>query len=105
MEPWSITVKRRRLKWTGHLARLDPLTPARRSLKEALEPTKRKQGRPPQTWIKQFVSDIKQTKIIETNTEDTAISIFERLEQTAHDRKLFREKINRCIPQERCLRK
>ena len=28
----------------------DPLTPARRSLKEALEPIKRKQGRPPQTW-------------------------------------------------------
>ena len=53
---------------------------------------------------KTIVSDIKQTKIIETNTKDTAISIFERLEQTAHDRKLFREKINRCIPQERCLR-
>ena len=105
IEPLSITIKRKRLKWTGHLARLDPLTPARRSLKEALEPIKRKQGRPPHTWIKQFVSDIKETKIIETNSEDTAISIFERLEQTAHDRKLFREKINRCIPQERCLRK
>ena len=105
IEPWSITIKRRRLKWTGHLARLDPLTPARSSLKEALEPIKRKQGRPPQTWIKQFVSDVKETKIIETNSEDTAISIFERLEKTAHDWKLFREKINYCIPQERCLRK
>ena len=50
-------------------------------------------------------SDVKETKIIETNSEDTAISILEGLEQTAHDRKLFREKINRCIPQARCLRK
>ena len=105
-EPWSITIKRRRLKWTGHLARLDPLTPAHRSLKEALEPImKRKQGRPPQTWIKQVVSDVKETKIIERNSEDTAISIFERLEQTANDWKLFWEKINYCITQERCPRK
>ena len=46
IEPWSIIIKLRR-----HLARLDPLTPTRGSLKEALEPINRKQGRPTKTWI------------------------------------------------------
>ncbi len=30
--PWNITIKRRRLKWTGHLLHLTPQTPARRSV-------------------------------------------------------------------------
>ncbi len=31
VEPWNITIKKRRLKWTGHLLRLPPQTPAHRS--------------------------------------------------------------------------
>ncbi len=46
VEPWNITIKRRRLKWTGHFMRLTPQTPAHRSLAEALRPAKRKLRRP-----------------------------------------------------------
>ena len=45
METWSKTIQKRRLKWAGHLLRLDPSTPAQRSLKEALKPAKNKQLR------------------------------------------------------------
>ncbi len=38
VEPWNITIKRRRLKWTGHLLHLPAQTPARRSLAEVLKP-------------------------------------------------------------------
>ena len=105
MEPWTTTIKRRRLAWTGHLARMDTLTPARRSLEEALKPIKRKQGRPPHTWLTQFKRDIISTKIIKTTPEDTTKTIFTRLEQTAQNRKLYRRKVDCCIPKPRCPRR
>ena len=36
-EPWSTTIQRRRLKWTGHLLRLPEETPARQSTFEVLK--------------------------------------------------------------------
>ena len=42
VEPWSRTIRRRRLNWLGHLMRLPPETPARISLYEALRTTKKK---------------------------------------------------------------
>ena len=46
VEPWSVTIKRRRLNWLGHLMRMEKDTPARLALDEALRPSKRKIGHP-----------------------------------------------------------
>ncbi len=56
--PWSITIKRRRLSWFGHLLRLQPETPARQALNEFYRRTKRPQGRPTTTWISQLKKDL-----------------------------------------------
>ena len=58
-EPWSTTIQRRRMKWTGHLLRLPINTPARLSTTEALKPAKKNRGRPPLTWHKLIESDVK----------------------------------------------
>ena len=105
VEPWNITIKRRRLKWTGHLLRLAPQTPARRSLAEALKPIKRKPGRPSLNWIQQVINDIRDTKLIEIQTSDNAKTLFAKLENEAIDRVAFRKKIDCCIPRKGCLRK
>ena len=46
VRPWSVVVKEHRLRFLGHVLRLNPDAPARQSLQEALKPAKRKQGRP-----------------------------------------------------------
>ena len=51
VEPWSVTIMRRRLTWLGHLLRLPNDTPARKAFREALKLTKRPRGRPIGTWI------------------------------------------------------
>ena len=45
-EPRSKIIKWRRLNWLGHLVRLPKETPARQALEEALQPAKKKKGRP-----------------------------------------------------------
>ena len=57
-EPWSKTIKRRRLNFLGHIMRLNNNTPVRRALKEATTPTKGKIGRPNHTWIKTITEDL-----------------------------------------------
>ncbi len=57
----TIYVRKRRLSWFGHLMRLHPDTPARKSLKEFLRPVPRPVGRPPKTYIETINKDI--TKI------------------------------------------
>ena len=58
VEKWSVTIKRRRLNWLGHLMRLDPDTPVRRSLLESLTDVRRKVGRPRLTWVKKIEKDL-----------------------------------------------
>ena len=50
-EPWSKTIKRRRLNWVGHLYRLPKETPARQALAEYQRKTKHPVGRPKPTWV------------------------------------------------------
>ncbi len=50
-EPWSQNIKRRRLRWLGHLMRLPIETPVQQALQESLRPTKRLLGKPKSTWI------------------------------------------------------
>ena len=51
LEPWSIIIGKRRLKWYGKIARLDPSTSACSTLHHALEEFRRHRGRPPKTWL------------------------------------------------------
>lgn len=51
MTEWSREVKKRRLKWLGHLLRLPEETPARQALHQAMLPVKRPRGKPKTTWV------------------------------------------------------
>ena len=97
-EPWSITIQRRRMKWTGHLLRLPINTPARLSTIEALKPAKKNRGRPPLTWHKLIESDVKKLGFIETEQRESTESIFYKLENLAKDRLVYTERLNRCMP-------
>ena len=46
LEPWSIIIGKRRLKWFGKIARMDPSTSAR-----SLEEFRRPRRGPPKTWL------------------------------------------------------
>ena len=48
---WSKTIEKKRIKWFGHLMRLDENTPAQKALRVALMQSKRPRGRPKLTWI------------------------------------------------------
>ena len=54
MEPWSKTIDKRRLRWFGHVVRMDSNTPARKALTYAMQPYKRIPGRPLFIWISQM---------------------------------------------------
>ena len=54
---WSKTIKHRRLKFAGHILRLDRETPIREALTKCLTDNKFKQGRPKTTWIRTIYND------------------------------------------------
>ena len=56
---WSKKIKIRRMRWLGHLLRLDENTPARQALEESLKRARRPQGQPKTTWIKKINEDLK----------------------------------------------
>ena len=58
VEKWSVTIRRRRLNWLGHLMRLDEGTPVRKALLESLTDIRRKVGRPQLTWLKAIEKDL-----------------------------------------------
>ena len=57
-EPWSRTIKRRRLNWLGHMMRLNNSTPVKLALSEFLTPTKKKRGRTQTTWLSVIKKDL-----------------------------------------------
>ena len=78
VEPWSITILRRRLVWLGHLLRLPTETPARLALIEAVKKVKKPRGKPKTTWLSTVKKDlingeiltIEQTENLEENLVD-----------------------------------
>ena len=58
MKEWSREIKKRRLKWFGHLLRLPNETPAKQALTEALTPVKKPRGKPKLTWLGLIVKDM-----------------------------------------------
>ena len=95
--PWHERIEKRRLSWLGHLMRLDPETPARIALKEAMKPTQRKRGRPPATWLSVIQNDLNKRNIDIHIANTNAISQLERL---ARDRDTCNETVS-MLPRER----
>lgn len=87
VEPWSRTIKRRRLTWLGHMMRLHPETPVRVALTEHLRTVKRKQGRPPLTWLQTIKRDLK--TVININLQNQKETL-ELLELKCADRRGWR---------------
>ena len=61
---WSIVIKKRRMRWLGHVMRLPKQTPARKAIQYANEKYVRPRGRSPTTWLimkKQLIEDHKLT--------------------------------------------
>ena len=80
VEEWSITIKRRRLNWLGHVMRLPVDTPARLALKERLRSVQNKKGRPKNTWVKTIKKDLEVANInIDLNNNLETISILEEI--------------------------
>ena len=62
---WSKKIKRRRLKYFGHVCRMDESTPAKQALIETIKQnTIRKQGKPKLTWLQTVINDLKELGII-----------------------------------------
>ena len=82
-EPWSKTIKKRRLSWFGHLLRMDDDVPARIALKEALVPSKRKRGRPTTNWLAIIKQDLESMNIKSNLTNPET---FKEIETICSDR-------------------
>jgi len=80
---WSKKIKYRRLRFLGHVARLDEKAPAKLALYEALRPCKKPRGRPVTTLLNTLKKDLKNIDISNLNE---AINC-------AQDRELWRERI------------
>ena len=59
LEPLSIFIGKRRLKWFGKIARMDTSTPARSTLQYVLQEFRTPRGRPPKTWLRMMKRQLK----------------------------------------------
>ena len=86
MIPWTQIIKRRRLRWTGHLLRLPETTPAKQALHEIRNNYNIYKKCNKHTWKKQINNDLKDI--------DHNFSIdCEIFEQRAKDREWWRQEI------------
>ena len=83
--PWSKIINVRRLRFLGHICRLNERTPIRISLKYAMDKYKKKVGRPKTTWL----------KIVEEQLNELNVKL-EDIFKTANDREKWRQLINTC---------
>ena len=63
LKPWSEVSKEFRMKWYGHLLRLNEKTPARLVLKEAERKVKKPKGGQKLTWMELIGKDLEEYKI------------------------------------------
>ena len=79
-DKWSNKIRKSRLKWFGHMARLPEDTPARKAFNIYLEDARRPQGRPILTWYQTVYDDLKQNSNINidfTNKSEATKSLIE----------------------------
>ena len=89
--PWSQNIKNRRLRWTGHLLRLDDKTPARKAFKEFNRKTTNNIGCGNKlTWKKLVNNNLSQIdKNLSLDNAD--------ITSLAEDREFWRKKVVRGI--------
>ena len=59
VQPSSLIIRKRRLRWLGHVVRLPNETPVKKALNYAMQTYKRCKGRPQTTWINMMTKQIK----------------------------------------------
>jgi hypothetical protein len=84
LQPWSEKIQQRRLRWYGHLIRLEEDIPAKKALREAERKVKKYPGGQKLTWMKQLEKDLKEFKIQP-----------EKVEKLAQNRQQWRQLIAR----------
>ena len=91
-KPWSEIIKQRRLRWTGHLMRLNKNTPARLALHQYTETTQKNRiGRPKQTWLATIKSDLNHLNLPKDDKQ-----FINEIEKLAGDRVVWRDIIREC---------
>ena len=81
IDPWSVTIQRRRLAWFGHLIRLSEETSAKKAYWEAKSTfSKKVRGGQPTTWLSTIIKDF---KLIDTSLDEA--------QKIALDREKFKE--------------
>ena len=98
-EPWSVTIKRRRLSFLGHVMRLNEETPARKALNEFLRPVKRPRGRPTKTWFECVKQDLKDMNIVINQKKPN--EIIETLNAHTQSREGWRKLVMCAVPRSR----
>lgn len=83
MKPWNEKIQERRLRWYGHLLRLNEDVPARKALVEAEKEVRKPMGGQKLTWL----------KLIEKDLQDKGIKK-EGVGDLAQDRLMWREMIS-----------
>ena len=62
LKPWSEVIKEHRMKWYGHLLRLNEKAPTRLALKKAERKVKKPKGDQKLTWMKLIGKDLDEYK-------------------------------------------
>ena len=95
-EPWSITIRRRRLNLLGHILRLPTETPIQKSIQEAFTPCKNKVGHPKHTWLRTIKEDLARINVNIKLQDIRSINILVNLTQ---DRDNWRKTIKEVLMQ------
>ena len=69
LQPWSQTIRVRRLRWLGHVLRLPQSSPASIALKEALRIVNKPRGGPIATWL-----SLVKKQLVQLNVPDFEIA-------------------------------
>lgn len=81
---WSCKIKKQRLNWFGHVARMHPETPAKKALRYAKASFKRPRGRPKERW----------TTMMERQLNEDLNLSWDAAENLAQDRTRWRQTVN-----------
>ena len=91
-QKWSDDIQKLRLKWLGHMLRLEDSTPAKRSFKLAIKPEQRNRGRPALRWIDVIKKDLEKAEVYIDLTKP--LETVQTLETLATDRKKWKDMIH-----------
>ena len=97
----SFKIKQRRLNLLGHILRLNNKTPVQQALEINTETTRRKKGRPKQTWEATIVKDL--IDIIPEMTNKLDSKTLEMLKELASDREVWGRIVKRSMSSTKCM--